>query len=64
MSEISLQQLTYLFFITSLHVKPIFSGLPTMSSDVHGEYVMDTKYVLMREVDALHLLGCGFNAYY
>jgi hypothetical protein len=35
-----------------------------MSSDVNGEYVMDTKYVLMPEVDASHLLGCGFNAYY
>lgn len=47
------------FFLFSLLVKPISTGLPTMSSDVNGEHDMDRKPVLplRLEVDALSLLG-------
>ena len=49
----------YFFFLFSLLVKPISTGLPTMSSDVNGEHDMDRKPVLplRLEVDALSLLG-------
>ena len=38
-------------------MKPISCGLPTMSTDINGEHVMDTKSVLplTPEVDALPL---------
>ena len=54
------------FFLISLLVKPISTGLPTMGSDVNEEHDMDRKPVLSvrLKVDALPLLGCNSSFLY
>lgn len=44
-------------------MKPVSSGVPTMSSDVNGEHDMDRKPVLplRPEVDALPPFGYSLN---
>ena len=56
----------YFFFLFSLLVKPISTGLPTMGSDVNEEHDMDRKPVLSvrLKVDALPLLGCNSSFLY
>lgn len=52
------------FLLTSLLVKPISSGVPTMSSDVNGEHDMDKKPVLPPRPEVDDLPPFGYSLFF